>query len=390
LRYFETFCINYEIIIAEHDRESKLGELVSGRTGVLLRFVESENCHSQTKNLNLAAVLAERRILLICDLDVFIPPESLERSLAMVRNGVDFVFPYNGILVQIKNGAIDQDMDLHALMGRLVHFNQLNTAKPPEFDPEVFETFNGTAQGNAFGGIMLCNRRKFFLSGAMNENLHSYGCEDNEFYHRIRKLEYKNERIEDSNAYHYEHVRSIDNTRNNFLASNEAELARIKALEPAELRRYVDDGFKEVNLDTTYDLTVINTPSEYAIKLVQPDRIRLPNSSIVLAFENSCKEDVNELDRFFNFMEAHFDNYSILVIEGEYARFRQAYARKYTRHFWHRTPLSGMTDDELKKFAYTDSPTIEVYRFPDRFDPTKVTDRYDPAKFQVVASEEVG
>lgn len=385
LRYFETFCTNYEIIVAESDRESKLEELTSGKAGVFLRFMETENCHCRAKNLNSGAILSERKFLLICDLDVFIPPSSLEKALAMVRNGVDFVLPFNGVAVQIKRNAIDKDMDLHALMDSLVYFSRFHQIRPPQFDPEIFEHMLGTMLGDTVGGIMICNRRKFFLSGAMNENMLSMGCEEVEFYHRIRKLGYRVERIEDGNAYHFEHTRSANSVFNNYHATNEAELERVKAMEPDELRRYANSGFKNIKLDTTYDVTVTNTPSEYTIKVMRSDRIELPNTCIVLVFENSQKEDAREVDKFFDHMEAYFDNYFILVIEGEYARFRLCLARKYVRHIRHIMPLVELSDDEImRKLVYTDRSTIEVYRFEDRFDPSKVTGKYDPAKFQTV------
>lgn len=389
LRYFETFCTNYEIIIVEHDTESQLAELTRDRPGVLLHFVESENCHSRSKNLNRAAVLTDRRVLLVCDLDVFIPPSSLEKGLDMVRNGVDFVFPYNGLLIQIKAGVIDKDMDLHGLMDRLVFFNMLHQIRPPKYDHEVFEVIYGSVQSQAFGGITICNRRKFFLAGAMNENLHSFGCEDLEFFHRIRKLGYQIERLDGNNAYHFEHFRSADSVRNNFHNSNLTELERVKAMEPSALRRYANNGYQEIKLDTRYGVTVTNTPTEYAIKLAHLDRIRLPNPSLILVFENSLKEDMDEFERFFDYMETNFDNYSIQVVEGEFAKFRLANARKFTRHIWLKIPLTGVTDDELKKLDYTNGSTIEIYRFADKFEPSRITDRYNRAKFQTGVHEDI-
>jgi hypothetical protein len=382
LRYFETFCVNYEIIIAEQDRDSKLKELTSDRAGVVLRFLESKNCHSRAKNLNSAAVLSERRFLLICDLDVFIPPESLEKALMMVRDGADFVLPFNGVGVQVKKAVIDQDMDLPALMSQLPYFSRLHELRPPKFDPEVFEHMYGSALADTVGGVMMCNRRQFFLSGAMNDNMISFACEEVEFFHRIKKLDYKVERIDDRNAFHFEHVRQTDSLKNNFFQANNTEWEHVKAMEAVELRRYANDGFKRIKLDTTCDLTITNTPSEYSIKLVQPNRIGLPNTCIVLFFVNSSKEDVRAVDKFFDHMEAHFDGYSIFVIEGEFARFRICLTKKNTQHISHLAPLANLTDEEIKNLIYTNRSAIEIYRFEDRFDPSTVTSRYNPEIFQ--------
>lgn len=378
LKYFETFCCNYEIIIVEHDRQSRLQELTSGRNGVFLRFVESSNPHSRAKNLHDAAVLSERKHILIWDVDNFIPPPGLEKALSMVRNGADFILPYNGVGVQVRKGAFDENIDLRDFMGRLPFFSKLHEIRPPEFDPVVFEHMCGSALSDTVGGIMLCNRRQFFLSGAMNPNMFSYGCEEGDFWHRIRKLEYKVERIEDCNAFHWEHVRTTDSIKNNFFASNRAEFSRIQAMTKAELRQYVNDGFKEVDLDTTCDLVVMNTPREYSIKVVQPDRTQLPNRCIVLVFENGLKEDVRLVEEFFDHMEANFDGYSIFVVEAEFARFRLCHSRKYARHIWHRNPLEHVSDDAIKKMIDTNCSEIEVYRFAGRFDPSHVIDRYSP------------
>lgn len=379
LRYFETFCVNYEIIIAEQDTESKLEELTNNRPGVFLRFLESENCHSRARNLNNAAVLSERKFLLICDLDVFIPPESLEQALTMARNGTDFVLPFNGVGVQVKKAVINPDMDLKSLMKQLPFFSRLHELRPPTFDPDVFEHMYGTALTDTVGGTMMCNRRQFFRAGGMNNNMISFGCEEVEFYHRIRKLGYTVERIDDKNAFHFEHVRQSDSLRNNFFYSNQTEADRVFAMEAAELRRYVNNGFREVKLDINYDLIVTNTPNEYTVQIIQPHRIDLPTTCIVLFFENAAKEDANRLDEFFDYLEANFDGYTACVIEGEFARFRLCLARKYTQHICLRKPMTEVTDDEIKEMLYTDRTSIEIYRFQDRFDFSRLKKRFNLA-----------
>jgi len=265
LKYFEAFYTGYEIIIVEQDSQSRLEQLLSHRQGVFHYFIENDACHTKSKNLNLAASLSGRRYLLVWDVDCFVPPTSLVSALTQADSGADFVLPFNGIMVQIRKQAIDEQMAFATL--QLPFFSKLYQIRPPKYDVNLYEPLYGTMISNAIGGVKLCDRKQYFLAGGMNENFNSWGLEDVEFDYRIHKLGYKTGKVEEGNCYHFEHVRITDSLCNNFYKSNDTELTRVRAMSKTDLRRYVNAGFKSINLDGEKEVVMINTPSAYLVKL---------------------------------------------------------------------------------------------------------------------------
>lgn len=387
LQYFETFFVNYEIIVVEQDSESRLRQLLSEHAGVYHHFIETKNCHNRAWNINLGAKLADRKYLYIVDVDCFIKPDAVPLAIEKLEAGAKFVLPYNGIAVQIREALINrietklndvkeknssnaaQDkIGFRELVEQLPFFPKLYEIRPPKHDPADYEVIYGTALSDTAGGALICDRREFFMAGGMNENMISYGCEESDFYHRLQKFGYEVVRLPQVNIFHFEHVRTNGSSKNNFFESNRNELQRTKSMSAAELRRYVNNGFRVLELNTDQDVIFTNTAHEYSIRLVAHNRMQRRDVFTVIAFDTAHPDDADALSKLFDQIDSRFDNYAICILEGTTRLLRGCLTRKYAQHSWAQRSLKSLSDDELKQLVHTDRPIVEIFRVEERLD----------------------
>src|SRR5262249_17040905 len=159
-----------------------------------------------------------------------------------------------------------------------------------------------------------------------------------------RKLGYKVETCDDANCYQFENTCSADSATDNFHCSDQAEYEREKAMDAIQLRRYVNDGFRKIKLDTSYDLTITNTQDVFMIQVETHARSKLSDTCTVLVFENTSPEDEAAVDKFLDYLEENFDDYLIYVVEGQVCRLRSVLLRKFTQHIWYKSPVDQFCD----------------------------------------------
>lgn len=177
---------------------------------------------SRAKIVNNAVRNSNTEIIGIFDADVFFSKDDYEESYNRIKwNEYDFVFGYNGKFWNYRRDFIN-------------YLNCNRIEKGNEFLEYRLELMNHNEIG-ALSGSLFCTKEMFFKVGGQNENMISWGYEDNEFYERILKLEktlYRTSGI----AYHIDHPRGIDSSWNNpYINKNQEEYYRIQKMNKQEL-----------------------------------------------------------------------------------------------------------------------------------------------------------
>ena len=180
----------------------------------------------RTKMLNDMVKMATTPIVVNFDADVFFAPAQIYTAVKMIREGYDFVYPYNGVF---------------ARMDRATCFRPLSKI----FDVGIFasQSFKGMGESHkiSYGGAIIMNKDSFIKSGMENQNFISFGREDVERVIRWRKLGYKVGRTL-GNLYHMNHKIGPDSsTQTPFYKNNEAEADKVKLMTKEELQEYVSN-----------------------------------------------------------------------------------------------------------------------------------------------------
>ncbi len=334
LAYIGVFFQNCEVIIVEQDQKSQIAELVSNRPGVQHYFIPSGDAHYKTRNLNHATNLATRSLVMMCDCDVICPPEALARALQRLREDAAFVSPHNGLLVNISKQFIRQAKSVSELVAGLVYFPKNFNLDLERFDYTHMAPLYGCSTYNSTGGCILYRKKDFYLIGGWNTNFFSYGFEDMEFVHRLQKLGYRLEMLDDNNLYHFDHERKSDSVYNNFFRSNEAEWENVVAMDEAQLTQYALNGFRKLTLTNARQVHITNTAGEYSIRSREIDKIDLGALSIILPLCVADPAELPALEVFLDYLEEYYKDYVVLMVEGQYRNCKYLHNKKNTQYLW--------------------------------------------------------
>ena len=146
--------------------------------GVDYIFVEDENpILHRTKLLNKMVLSSKEKYVSIWDIDIIAPISQVVKSIELLRNGVDFVLPYDGICYDIS-----MEIRKHYFKERNIGLLSSNTS----FMTEMYAP-------NCVGGAFFCNREAYIRSGLEREEFYGWGLEDGE---RFRRWNIQNQKIE--------------------------------------------------------------------------------------------------------------------------------------------------------------------------------------------------
>lgn len=175
----------------------------------------------RTKMLNVMSDLAGTPIVINYDADVIIPAMQIIEAVQRIRNGVDFVYPYDGRFARVPR----------------LHYDTVNSFN--DVGMLAGHKFKGTLEGDAssVGGCIAYNKYSFFEAGGENENFISYNPEDLERVERFKKLGYKVERV-NGILYHIDHYISADSSQQN-PDYNMGEFRKVQKMDKAQLLTYV-------------------------------------------------------------------------------------------------------------------------------------------------------
>lgn len=180
----------------------------------------------RTRILNILYRLSNTRVVINCDTDIFLPPESYYLAYNdILYNEYDVVYPYNGDFI-----CIDRSL-----------YSYIQTNMNVDFDDRLLKHKSKLMMNEpSFGGIIFFNRVSLINAGLENENFLSWGPEDQERYIRFKKLGYKINRIEKYPLYHLDHYRGDDSTGiNKYFDDNLKEHKKVKGMCKKELLEYI-------------------------------------------------------------------------------------------------------------------------------------------------------
>jgi hypothetical protein len=177
----------------------------------------------RTRMLNEMAIMAKTPIIVNWDADVFVPPAQILKAVSMImRNKSEVVYPYDGRFARVPRN----------------HFTKLEQY----LDTGILQNdYKGTAPDDrrSVGGAIFFNREAFIVGGMENENMISYGPEDNERYERFTRLGHQVHRV-NGVLFHMDHFRGANSTNHHKHGrKNEKELARIRKMTDKQLKTEV-------------------------------------------------------------------------------------------------------------------------------------------------------
>jgi predicted glycosyltransferase involved in capsule biosynthesis len=187
------------------------------------QYTQGNGPFHRTKYLNDMAKLAKTDYIANYDCDVIFPVKQILKAHSLLKdNKVDFVYPYDGLFVNITKHVLDNE---------ITNFN----FDPVNLDPEKYQNFGR----NSMGGALLWNKKAFIDGGMENEKFVSWGCEDWERFHRFTKLGYRVGRIKGP-LYHISHSRTQDSNESNpFYQHNVVEFQKIDKMDATDLKEYM-------------------------------------------------------------------------------------------------------------------------------------------------------
>ncbi len=333
LDYYETFFVDYDVVIVEQDLERRVPARATKAANVHYHFIRSGDVHWKTRNFNYAARMAAGEWLLMADCDVFMHPAAMALAYRRVIDGENFVQPFNGVLVEIDEAFIDGELHFPGVIDELAFFPPTYQQHGNRYSHRHMRPIYGNHQYLATGGGTLCRRRAFNEIGGWNENFVSYGFEDMEFAERVAKLDAGLARVSRFNAYHLAHPRLSDSVYNEYYRSNEAEYLRVQAMDPEALRDYANRGFRAVRFSHDAPVTLAANDRRWGWERVDPKTVALPSVSVVLPVSARTAGDGRRAPReIAAYLEKHFRDYEVLVVEAGSHAFRFIGSKKYLRY----------------------------------------------------------
>lgn len=227
-KYFTT-----NVIVCESSDTMKIKEFWKPEWSSFVRVLFAENKTQffyKTKLLNELAKMSTTDIIVSYDSDVLLTPDLYVNAANAIRDKTyDFCYPFNKPLKHIKKENFQLIRD---------------TLNIPLIDPHTEITHPGVPPGGCF----FMNREKFILAGMENENMISWGPEDQERLYRVRKLGYKVGSL-NGFLYHLDHHITPNSFYTNPVYNrNVEEFNRVQRMTETELREYVKNFYWNIKI----------------------------------------------------------------------------------------------------------------------------------------------
>ena len=201
-----------------------LGDAINNLTHV---FEQSDDpVFYRMKIINEMLDMSNTPVISNYDCDVLFKPETYIKSVEMVKDGYDIVYPY-GFGEYQKQVFVD-DNDVSEFLSNDFDFNILDK-KSKMYDAQ-------------YGHVQFVNRKSYFAVGMENENFRGSSPEDKERFYRFDKMGYKIGRI-DHQVYHLEHSRGRNSWPNSvqgnpYMQENFNLWESIQKMTGEELKQY--------------------------------------------------------------------------------------------------------------------------------------------------------
>jgi len=185
-------------------------------------FFDDNKGFNKCKILNELSKRCTTDIICSCDADCFLTLDQYVKSVELIMdNHADLVIPFDGTCYNIDRCYIEsfKNYDLSC-----INLNKCSLRRK-----------------NTIGGINFYDRKKFIEWGMWNENFRAWGAEDDEFIHRVNKLNYKIINI-DGYLYHLNHIRTeFGRPKNIYYSNNMREFNKIQNMVYEDLILYMKD-----------------------------------------------------------------------------------------------------------------------------------------------------
>ena len=214
-KHFDT-----NIIVMESDKISN-EQFVKSISKKLTYVFEKNDSHlfHRTKMLNDMTKMSKTNFVVNYDIDVVFRPNQYVTCREILKNGLNFVFPYSGKFYDINSNFFDKIVNSN--------FDSIDLNMCTLFNP------------NSVGGALFFNKDVYKKIGLENENFISWGHEDWERIGRIQKMGYEIARV-DGVLYHLTHERSINSASSNpKYHSNGMEYQKIMTMNKQQLEEHI-------------------------------------------------------------------------------------------------------------------------------------------------------
>lgn len=216
----ENLRISREYLLDNFETNVLVGEQAPRQIDYSILFEFSEGFFYKTKLLNELYKLSTTPIVVSYDCDVIIPINQLLDAANRIRNGCDFVYPFNSHFYDVKREYI------HMLVDK----------KFDEIPPNALESLSTIS----YGGCCFFNKERYKEAGYTNQNFKSWGLEDTEIWYRLMKLKYRLDKVPGV-LYHMTHPRGVDSSQSNpFHVQNYMEIRKIEDISVDDLRTYIN------------------------------------------------------------------------------------------------------------------------------------------------------
>ena len=190
-------------------------------------FEESDDSvFYRMKVLNEMISIANTDIIVNYDCDVLFKKDTYIKSVKMIEDGYDLVYPYG--FGQYQKQAFVNDNDVSQFISNDFDFNILDS-KSNIYDAQ-------------YGHVQFVKKESYIKAGMENENFRGSSPEDKERFYRFDKMGYNIGRINDI-VYHLEHSRGHNSWPNSvhgnpYMQSNFDIWEKIKKMSGQELTDY--------------------------------------------------------------------------------------------------------------------------------------------------------
>lgn len=224
------FCVNYivkrlkvfkHIVIEQEPNYPNVRQTVTTKSYFYFRDSTEYGFFYKTKLLNKAISFIETPFLCIYDADIYLPETAIQTSMAQLRKfeKINFVIPHTGVIFEIPN---EYSLNLNLKLENILKTDV----------KQIHEKSNS--------GILLARTERIKEIGGFNENIKSWGFENDEFVSRAAIFGYPVVRPKSLfNCYHFQHTRGQDSSNiNPYYRNNSREFEKIKKMSKKEIIEY--------------------------------------------------------------------------------------------------------------------------------------------------------
>lgn len=215
----ENLRISREYLLDNFNTTVIVGEQAPRQIDYSILFELPEGFFYKTKLLNELYKMATTPIVVSYDCDVIIPVEQLVTAANQIKNGYDFVYPFDSHFYDVDRSCL----------------SYLSKQQFNEIPQDKMQSLSVVS----YGGCCFFNKQRYKEAGYTNQNFKSWGLEDTEIWYRLTKLKYKLDRVPGV-LYHMSHPRGIDSSQSNpFHVQNYIEIRKIEDISECDLKSYI-------------------------------------------------------------------------------------------------------------------------------------------------------